>query len=167
MSLDLGAGQEAAPTSGGFDEIQPAWSPDGRTLFFVRAREPGHRLEPGDLFGSYEGGDIWALDIETKRETRIAENASNPAVSPDGARLAFDASWAQPRRLWITDIRGRNPRQASADTSEAVVHVRPRWSPDGRRLVFQNIEKTRFLVRVVDVETQRLTSVTNEVFLDL
>jgi Tol biopolymer transport system component/tRNA A-37 threonylcarbamoyl transferase component Bud32 len=167
VSLDLESGEETALTSGGFDEIHPDWFPDGRTLYFVRAREPGNKLEPGDLFGSYHGGDIWALELETGRETRIAENAANPVVSPDGARLAFDASWAQPRRLWVTDIRGRNPRQASADVSEAVVHVRPRWSPDGRRLVFQDIEKTRFLVRVADVETQRLTWVTNDVYLDL
>jgi len=167
VGLHLESGEETTLTSGGFDDIQPDWSPDGRTLFFVRARERGRKLEPGDLFGAYEGGDIWALDLETGRESRIAENAFNPAVSPEGGRLAFDASWAEPRRLWITDIRGRNPRQASGDASEAVAHVRPRWSPDGRRLVFQAIEKTRFLVRVADVETQRLTWVTNDVFLDL
>jgi Tol biopolymer transport system component len=167
VRLHLESGEETALTSGEFDEIQPVWSLDGRTLFFVRARERGRRLEPRDLFGAYEGGDIWALDPETGRQSRIVENAFNPAVSPEGGRLAFDASWAGPRRLWIADERGRNPRQASGDASEAVAHVRPRWSPDGRRLVFQAIEKTRFLVRVADVETQRITWVTNDVFLDL
>jgi len=167
VSLDLESGEEAALTPGLFDEIHPDWSPDGRTIFFVRAREAGRKLEPRDLFGAFDGGDIWALDLETGKEARVAENAYNPSISPDGSRLAFDASWAAPRRLWITDARGRNPRQASTDQSEAVLHVRPRWSPDGRHIAFQQIEKTRFLVRVVDVESQRIESVSNDVFPDL
>ncbi len=51
--------------------------------------------------------------------------------------------------------------------SEAIDHVRPRWSPDGRRIVFQNRESTKFDVRVVDLETQKLLWVTNDLFQDL
>jgi Tol biopolymer transport system component len=55
----------------------------------------------------------------------------------------------------------------SSDTSEAVVHVRPRWSPDGARIVFQNIERTKFDVRVADLASKTLHWVTNDHFQDI
>src|SRR5262249_56160045 len=42
---DLGTGKEESLTRGDFDEIQPAWSRDGESIFFVRARKPASRLE--------------------------------------------------------------------------------------------------------------------------
>jgi Tol biopolymer transport system component len=164
---DLAAGEEGALTEGRFDDVQPDWSPDGRTILFVRSQEAGRKLEPGDLFGQYDTADIWSLDLASRREVRLIENAANPSWSADGKRIAFDASWAGPRRLWTADERGRNPQQATTDTSEAVVHVRPRWSPDGRRLVFQNIERTKFDIRVVELDSKRLLWVTNDHLQDI
>ncbi len=162
----VGTGEESPLTRGDSDDIQPAWSPDGATLLFVRARERQRRLEPGDVFGQYDGADIWALDVATGRESLVVRDAANPTSAPDG-RIAFDASWAGARRLWVADARGRNPQQATADVSEAVVHVRPRFSPDGRRIVFQNIERTKFDVRVVDLSSRELTFITNDVPADV
>ena len=153
-----------ALTSGAFDDIQPAWSADGKTIAFVRARETGKRLEPGDVFGQYDGGDVWAVDVATRKEARLIDSAFNPSFSPDGRQLAVDASWAGPRRIWITDALGQNPQQATTDVSEAIVHVRPRWSPDGKRLVFQEIERTKFEVRAIDLGSKRLVQVTNDLF---
>ena len=164
---DLAGGATTPLTSGRHDDIQPAFSPDGKTVVFVRAREPGSRLEPGDVFGEYTGGDVWKIDLATRAETRIAEDAYNPALSPDGTRLAVDAAWVGPRRIWITDSNGHNPQQASTDVSEAVTHLRPRWSPDGRRIVFQNVERTKFAIRVADLDRKSLTWVTNDVFQDV
>ena len=159
---NLETGQESALTPGEFDDIQPDWSADGRYLLFARSRERGRKLEPMDVFGAHEGADLWSVEISTGKEMLIVENAANPSHSPDGRRVAFDASWAGPRRVWIADERGRNAQQATSDTSEAVVHTRPRWSPDGTRIVFQNIERTKFDIRVVDVGSKVLTWVTND-----
>ena len=65
------------------------------------------------------------------------------------------------------DALGHNPKQVTSDVSEAHAHLRPRWSPDGRRIVFQNMESTKFDVRVVDLATQKLSWVTNDLFQDL
>ena len=129
-------------TTGANDDIQPSWSPDGKTLLFVRSHQVTGKMEPGDVFGQYDGGDVWRLELGSGKENKLIENAVSPAYSPDGKRIAVDASWAGPRRIWIVDGEGHNPQQVTTDASEAVAHVSPRWSPDGTKIVFQNIERT-------------------------
>jgi Tol biopolymer transport system component len=167
MRVSLSGGDPTPLTTGRFDSIQPSWSPDGRTVAFVHAREEGRKLEPRDVFGQLDDGDLWSLELASGRETRLAEHAFNPAFSPDGKRIAVDASWAGPRRIWLLDANGRNPQQAGTDTSEEVAHLRPRWSPDRRRIVFQNAERTRLDARVLDVTSGQLHWLTNDLFQDL
>src|SRR5437762_5665871 len=75
---NVASGDERRLTEGNFDDIQPAWSPDGKTVLFVRGRQPNVKLEPGDVFGLFLDGDIWAVDLETQKETKFVENAFNP-----------------------------------------------------------------------------------------
>ncbi len=163
----LFTGEEVQLTRGEHDDIQPAWSPDGARILFVRSRHAGQRLEPGDVFGQHVDGDLWSIDLAGGGEVKLATGAFNPAFSPDGTRIAVDASWAGPRRLWVVDAQGRNPQQVTSDVSEAIVHLRPRWSPDGRRLVFQNVERTKFDVRVADLASRSLAWVTNDAAQDI
>ena len=164
---ELASGTERQVTRGDRDHIQPAWSPDGVHLAYARARGSTGRLEPSDIDGWYqENGDIWSLNLATGEENRIIEDAFSPAYSADGTALAFDAQWAGPRRIWIADARGRNPRQVTADSSDAVVHVTPRWSPDGRHLVFRRVEKTVSDIVAAVVTGGALTPVTDDDVLD-
>ncbi len=164
----LASGEERRVTRGAHDDIQPAWSPDGTRLVFVRAAADSGKLAPSDLNGWYfEGGDVWSVDLASGREARLVSNAFGPAWSPDGARLAFDAAWAGPRRVWISDGAGRNPRQLTSDSSEAVIHAGPRWSPDGRRLVFRRIDKTDSDIMTAEVASDAVTRVTHDAANDL
>ncbi len=159
----LSNGEERRLSRERTDDIQPAWSPDGRQLAFVRAKTSGGKLEPNDINGWYQdGGDIWTVDLGSGRETKLIEDAFSPGYSPKDGRLAFDAAWAGARRIWIADRTGRNPRQITADSSEAVVHTGPRWSPDGSRIAFRRIEKIKSDIAAVDVASQALTRVTND-----
>jgi hypothetical protein len=85
-------GEQTAVTRGRHDDIQPAWSQDGKSILFVRGKEEGRTLEPGDVFGVHVGGDVWAVDVASGQETRLVANAFNPAPSPDGGRIAVDAA---------------------------------------------------------------------------
>jgi len=163
----LDTGEEIQLTKGVVDDIQPAWSPDGHTILFVRSHRPDGRLEPGDVFGEHDGGDIWMMAPKTGKAFKIIENAFNPSFSPNGERVAFDASWAGPRRIWVADNLGRNPQQVSFDCSEAVSQIIPRWSPDGSRVVFQNLEKTKFDIKIVEIASKEMQWVTNDIFQDL
>ncbi len=161
---DLASGQDSQLTHGDFDELQPTWSPDGKQTAFVRARQPGVKLQPGDVFGQFQDGDVWVLDLASGEESKLVENAFNPAYSPDGQRIAVDASWAGPRRIWVLDRQGHNPQQVTTDTSEEVAHAAPAWSPDGRKIVFQNLVRTKFDIRTVNLDSKQMNRITNDFF---
>ena len=59
----------------------------------MRAHQPDVKLQPGDVFGMFQEGDVWVLDLAFGEETKLVENAFNPAYSPDGQYIAVDASW--------------------------------------------------------------------------
>ena len=164
--LNLADGTETRITTDSSDAIQAAWTPDGAAVVFMRASRPGVRLEPGDVFGIFAGGDIWRRDLATGAERRLVEAGANPSAGVDG-RIVFDADRAGARRIWIADALGRNAQQLSSDSSEAVSHVAPRWSPDGRKVVFQTMERTRFDLRVVDVATRASHALTSDAYAEV
>ncbi|HEX9502636.1 MAG TPA: protein kinase, partial [Thermoanaerobaculia bacterium] len=158
----LGSNEIRQITRGDFDDLQPSWSADGRRILFVRARERNQRIEPGDVFSSYEGkaADVWSLDLQSRREARLIEAAFYPSESPDGKFIAVDATWAGPDRIWIVDEHGHNPQQLTSESSEAVTHLLPRWSPDGKKIVYQRVERTKFDLALVDLATRRSVPLT-------
>jgi len=160
-------GEPQQLTAGTGDDIQPKWTPDGQSILFVRSNQPRGKLEPGDVFGQYDGGDIWRKDLASGAEEKFLNNAFNPSFSPDGKSIAVDASWAGPRRIWIVDAQGHNPQQITSDNSEAVDHLEPNWSPDGKSIVFQNLERTKFSIKVVNVVTRAITALTEGRYHDL
>jgi Tol biopolymer transport system component len=160
-------GEPQQLTFGNSDDIQPRWVPDSQGILFVRSNQPRGKLEPGDVFGQYDGGDVWRKDLATGKEEKFLNNAFNPSFSPDGRFLAVDASWAGPRRVWVHDAQGHNPQQITSDNSEAVDHLEPNWSPDGKSIVFQNVERTKFSIKVVNVATHAITTLTDGRFHDL
>ncbi len=164
----LETGAERTLTTGPRDDIQAAVAPGGARIAFVRSNLPGGKLQPSDVLGWYgEGGDVWIFDAEAGAATLLVRDAFNPAFSPDGERLAFDAVFAGPRRIWTTDARGHNPQQVTTDSSEAVVHTAPVWSPDGSRIAFRLIENTKSDIAVVDLATRAVSRITDDNVTDL
>ncbi|WP_133254986.1 amidohydrolase family protein [Phenylobacterium hankyongense] len=106
-----------------FDTDEGAWlsltvSPDGHTIVF-------------DLLG-----DLYALDGQggTARPlTRGMAFDSQPAFSPDGAKIAFVSDRSGAENLWVANADGSDARQVTRNDS---VHeyVSPAWSADGRSL---------------------------------
>jgi len=159
---NIASGVESQLTHGEGDDITPAWSPDGSRILFVRSIDPKGTLQPGDVFGEYSGGDVWNIDVASGQETQTVRSAANPSFSPDGSHIAVDATWAGPRRIWMLDASGHNPQQVTAENSEAVIHMAPRWSPDGTQIVFVNKDSTKFDIHTVDVETKKISVLTDD-----
>jgi len=160
-------GEETQLTKGQRDDIQPASSPDGKTIALVRSNTASGKLEPSDVLGWYDGGDVWKVDVASGREALLVSGAFNPSWSPDGAHLAVDAGISGAHRIWVTDANGRNSRQVTNDSSEVVVHMSPDWSPDGKRLVFRRLQQQKSDIVVVDLATGRTTWVTHDDVVDV
>jgi Tol biopolymer transport system component/imidazolonepropionase-like amidohydrolase len=93
-------------------------TPDGKKFFF-------------DMLG-----DIYVVDIEGGQATPLTQNFSwdiQPAVSPDGSKIAFVSDRDGMSNIWVMNIDGTNPKQISRE-KQNIMHS-PKWSPDGEYIV--------------------------------
>src|SRR6478736_7235211 len=85
MAAADGSSEPRQLTSGTHDS-SPRWSPDGKSIAFVRATDKDGRLQPPQIFLlALEGG-------EARPITDVARGAGAPAWSPDGTRIAFSSA---------------------------------------------------------------------------
>ncbi len=108
--------------------INPAWSPDGQTLYFVSNR--------GLAWGS---GDIWSARLDAPEQwTRVlAEEttwSARPEPSPEGKRILYSSyQGRQWHQLWLTTPRGETPLPLTFGEFD---RRNARWSPDGSQVLF-------------------------------
>lgn len=109
----------------GDDPFDPAISREGRRLIY------SHK------FG-YE--NIWRISLAGKQTGEGADlvpstrEEGHPRYSPDGKRIAFEASFTGSEEIWVADADGSNPVQLTSFGSSWAGS--PRWSPDGRKIAF-------------------------------
>ncbi|MDX8402356.1 MAG: TolB protein [Mariprofundaceae bacterium] len=153
---------------------QPTLLPDG-SIVAVRLYSTRGQRAAGDRKRKDEGRfDSWNFRGFEPHIVRIAPDGSerelslgaNPAVSPDGQRIAFSMAAGRSRHLFVMDADGGNLIQL---TSERAVDVQPAWSPDGRWIVFtsnrarpdlRHGEKSGWDVWAVGIDGRNLTQLT-------
>ena len=143
MRLD-GTGRRLLTRDGG---CTPAWAPSGRTIFFVRyrARSEYAATSCGAIFRvGAGGGRARRVTAGYAARPRFTRSHEDPAVSPDGRRLAFTDNIACGEggtsyfRLRVVDVNGRPTRDlAKLRQTFHLERADPSWAPDGRRLVYQ------------------------------
>ena len=154
--LTHGDGSEccAAPSPDGeviaFDGFFPAVAPDGAQGIYLTNEDGGSYPDFRRLTVAPAGG------FDT-----------GPNISPDGRKVAFrrvlsdfgpDAASA----VFVIGLNGRGLRQLTPYSLDAAY---PRWSPDGRRLVFSSNRETNFDLQqiwVVNADGRGLTQLTHE-----
>jgi dipeptidyl aminopeptidase/acylaminoacyl peptidase len=140
--FDLATRADTLLTPGDFDELLPAWSPDGKSLAFVSKRGPDpDRHDNWDLF-LVEAREGAAPRQLTQNDIPDGDPSwdSRPAWSPDGKSIAYLQGGPQKliyyavHQLAVIPTAGGPPRLPAADLDRNMDH--PVWSADGRSIYF-------------------------------
>lgn len=119
--LDAATGVARRLTSGAGVDARPAWSPDGRSLAFVR--DDARTLA------------VILRDLQTGAEVEVDRGmAMDPVFTPDGRALLYaNVSAGGDLDLWRYDVAARSKERL---TSEAGIELRPQVLRDGRAIVY-------------------------------
>jgi dipeptidyl aminopeptidase/acylaminoacyl peptidase len=144
--FDLATRKAEALTSGTFDEIFPAFSPDGRSVAFASKREGADvdRDQNWDVYvvEATAGGAVRRLTTSPGEDN--GPGAARLAWSPDGARLAYlqgtDAKYHayNQHRLAVVSATGGTPTVLTESLDRPVSS--PQWTADGASLVFRIVD---------------------------
>ena len=103
--------------------VEPGWSPDGRTIYFSKYNRSGI--------------SIVETTVATPRRSRVISSSrginTGAAVSPDGSMMAVILSPDHQVDLYCLGLK-RNERRRL--TRGIAVEASPCWSPDGQRIAF-------------------------------
>ena len=133
----------------------PRWSPDGLRLAFVSDRPENKNGPKGPrlhchqiLIVDPDGEDAWSLasfggpvtDIDWAPDgKRIAFTVTESTVSKEErtlkeAGISVGGKYLKMHQIWTAEIRTQKTRQLTRDRSSK---AHPRWSPSGRRIVYE------------------------------
>jgi TolB protein len=133
---------------GGVD-TDPNFSPDGRTISFVRRRSPDEGL-----------GALFTMDRRGRSLRRITPWNAYPGTKhdwkPDGSLIAFsfdaDPYPGKSSNIMIVEPDGDGLRSLTHHKSGQVNAWVGSWSPDGRHLVYKSDRSGEFQLYVMDAD---------------
>lgn len=123
-----GSGRSALPNDP-VNDIQPAYSPDGKMLAFAGKRSPAALFELHTM--SADG-----VAVKPVFEPHDHMRFHSPDWSPDGRSIAFvDRTDTGVSRIMTTDLSVLNKLDVVTNTGGLYDHG-PKWSPDGDKIMF-------------------------------
>ena len=134
-------------------DSDPAWSPDGTRIAFMRQ----HADSGGNTFAR----NIWVMNANGTGQHNLTPNDPNaptrvdeytPAWSPDGTKIAFvRVDIGQPfccpvipgsRDIWTMNADGTGQKNVTNSPNDSENQQDPAWSPDGKKIAFAGLDST-------------------------
>lgn len=132
--------------------VEPNWSPDGRTIYFSKYNRSGI--------------SIVETTLATPRRSRIISSSrginTGAAVSPDGSMMAVILSPDHQVDLYCLGLKRRERRRL---TRGIAVEASPCWSPDGQKIAFVSDRRGNPRIFISDTygrNTQLIPSIGND-----
>ncbi len=125
FSLENASTTEVTAVSKYFNDYEPAWFPDNKTITFVRHFEDAAEFGETLWLVEYSSGLAQPLFEESIIETSV----NNPAISPDGSLLVFDDG----DRIFLTLTADKTTLDLSPFVGFDVRE--PSWSPAGNGFI--------------------------------
>ena len=163
MVLKLPDGQPVELTPQHPDSYAPQFTPDGKTILFLRRDGDLYRVDP-------DGANLKRLTEGNKYvEFRLSPKDSHgstdgPDISPDGKQVAFIALKDGVPNVFIMNLDGSGRKQL---TSRSSACGRVKWSPDGKQVAFVSFEGKHtqlFTVPAAGGEPKQLTKLNGAVY---
>ena len=136
------------------------WTPDGKRIVFIYTGPNGFD-QVASLSTEIPTGKV-KLQYLTDEEF----NSTDVEISPDGKWVTFmsdRSGYGDFKRMdaWIVSIDGGKARNMTPDTFE-YYDYRPRWSSDGKKLVFTSDRSNFRKVGTIDIETGLTSFITGD-----
>jgi TolB protein len=145
------SGRDIAHLTKGKDrELFPRWSPDARSIAYVRI--------PG---GDYYPQSLWVMEATGRGVRRVyeARTISDLEWSPDSTRIVFRAQVAREIELYVIHLASGAVTQLTDTPDDAEGH--PSWSPDGGSIAFGSDYSTGDIY-TIDPSGENLTRLTED-----
>jgi Tol biopolymer transport system component len=118
-----GAHRHPLTTGHRYSSYDPAYSPSGKRIAFVRATT---------------SPDIWVMNADGTRKRALTMTDGgievDPAWSPNGKQIAFAVEGPTPEQgIWLLQANGKGGRVPLTHGND----TNPAWSPDGSEIAFQ------------------------------
>lgn len=113
------------------NEALPAWSPDGKRIAFIRT-DPDVALT-----NIQEDPNLYVIDADGTGLAPVLVGASSPdwpAWHPNGRSIAYVDNATN--EINIINVDGSQPRRLDIEGAVTGTVLGPKWSPDGRWIVF-------------------------------
>ncbi|HET9514788.1 MAG TPA: DPP IV N-terminal domain-containing protein, partial [Gemmatimonadales bacterium] len=146
-------------TSGSWDHNGPAWSADGKELYFSSLRVKDAEYE-------WRESEIYAVNVASGAIRQVTTRKGPdfaPVPSPDGKRIAYSGyDWTDDTytasRLYVMNSDGSEPREISGGLDRSPGNVI--WSKDGNAVYFsaESDGRSDFYVTPLSGKPRKLTS---------
>jgi len=164
----VGGGEAMQLTSGTDGEEGPRWSPDGKQIAFVSARDGA----------SDQTTDLYVVTLDALQVTRLTNESVDtdvrePSWAPGGKQIAYSTAFDSgddnilTSDVFVINIDDRQISRLTDGPGTAVQDLAPSWSPDGKQLAFISIRGGNSDIFTMNADGTGVTRLTTSAALDI